>query len=366
MKVLVLHGYTQSGPGFQRKIKRLQLHLQNVFAGTEFYFPTGPIRLRPSEKKTALYTQQHDADADADVEVRKQPHDRPDPDDIDAHAWFVLHDFRDPPMGFERSLDALAEVLRTQGPFDGILGFSQGGLLAVMIASLLEGSRRRDAFARAQERSMEALPFPESFKNLEHPPLKFGIIYGAMMAVGKKYAAFYESIRTPFIRFSGRWDPVVSANMVQAVENTHIGGSRSVSVIHPGAHIVCIEDKYLDAVVNFIKSLRNDSVSQEPRNILKPQRAHYTGRLPLHFKKESTHTSTNDLFLDLNESMLEESYYSPGHLRPKRLGRGMSVGRTKSLDCFHKTHSLYTFLKPVVEPLTNVVIVKTVFIFPEH
>lgn len=331
MKILALHGYTQSGPGFQRKIKRLQLHLSNVYPGAEFCFPTGPIQLRPSEKIPLLGAQHHDADAGSSAGAPKGLHDRPDPDDIDAFAWFALHGHCDPPIGYLQSLDALADVLRVSGPFDGILGFSQGALLAVMVASLLEGSTRRAAFARAGERSAEALPFPESFKNLKHPPLKFGITYGALMGVGKKYAAFYGKprIQTPFVQFSGRWDPVVGVEMAQAVQNARIGGSKSVTVFHPGAHIVCTGVKYLDAVVDFIKGLECESASQEAelRQALELQYTLVTGRLP------PTKELCSD---DSTQSLSDESERMSEHVRPNKFVSKNPVGGTACFKCIHR------------------------------
>ena len=254
MKILALHGYTQSGPSFQRKVRRLQYRLEEKFPDVEFCFPTGPIRLRPSEKAQAFGLRQHGADADADP---SNSTDRPDPDDIDAYAWHTLHTIQDPPPGYEQSLDILADVLRSEGPFDGVLGFSQGTVLAVMIASILEGSPRRAAFVRFQQEWPEAFPYPESYKNLQHPPLKFGITYGALMGVGEKYSWLYDKplIQTPFLHFRGLYDPVVSVKMVQNVENARIGGDKAIRIVHPGAHNVCVGAEYLNAVTDFIKGL---------------------------------------------------------------------------------------------------------------
>jgi len=40
-------------------------------------------------------------------------------------------------IGFEESLEYLKEVFKTQGPFDGILGFSQGGVMAAILCGML-------------------------------------------------------------------------------------------------------------------------------------------------------------------------------------------------------------------------------------
>ncbi|KAI4234030.1 MAG: hypothetical protein LQ349_004045 [Xanthoria aureola] len=268
MKILALHGYTQSGPSFQRKVRRLQYRLEESFPDVEFCFPTGPIRLRPSEKAQAFGLRQHGADANAKAFGST---DRPDPDDIDAYAWHTLHAVQDPPPGYQQSLDILADVLRREGPFDGVLAFSQGTILAVMIASILEGSPRREAFVRFQQEWPEAFPYPESYKNLHHPPLKFGITYGALMGVGKKYSWLYDKplIHTPFLHFRGLYDPVVSVKMAQTVENARIGGDKAIRIVHPGAHNVCVGAKYLDAVTDFIQGLEYyaEPPTPEPQQI---------------------------------------------------------------------------------------------------
>ena len=303
VKILALHGYTQSGPGFQRKIHRLQSHLENIFPGVQFCFPTGVVRLRPSEKALGLSSRLSGPAASDDS---PDPDDKPDPDDIDAYAWHTLHDARDPPTGFVESLNTLADVLRTEGPFDGILGFSQGALLAVMVASLLEGEPRRKAFKRAQEDFPESFPYPPSFEILEHPPLKFGITYGALMGRGKKYAAFYNNpfIQTPFIHFCGCWDPVVGIDMAQAVVDARIGGDKCIRITHPGAHIVPVGVKYLNAVSNFIEDHYSGSQGLEPlRSVLERQ---LTLRLPMQF----VDTSIKRLRGDLTPSESEESDFS--------------------------------------------------------
>ncbi|GBO02233.1 hypothetical protein AVEN_259730-1, partial [Araneus ventricosus] len=40
--------------------------------------------------------------------------------------------------GFKESINTIAEAFKSQGPFDGILGFSQGGALAALICALKE------------------------------------------------------------------------------------------------------------------------------------------------------------------------------------------------------------------------------------
>ncbi|KAL6712843.1 Family of serine hydrolases 3 [Lecanora helva] len=323
LKILALHGYTQSGPFFQRKISKLQAHLTRSFPDVQFSFPTGIIRLRPSEKVFDLGSRQSTVNNIDAIEGD----DRPDPDDIDAYAWHVLHDTQIPPSGLMASLNMLAEVVRTEGPFDGILGFSQGAVLAVMVASLLEGEARRQAFARAQEESPENVRYPSSFENLKHPPLKFGITYGALMGRGRKYAAFYQNplVQTPFIHFCGRWDPVIGVDMAQAVVEAQIGGERCLRIDHPGAHIVPVGMKYLNAVSNFIADCLPEPKGTDFSPPLLEQPT--TFQLPLQFVNSSIKRLRADSSPSVSDdSTSEESRNQYNQRRPRKIRVKSSVG----------------------------------------
>ena len=358
MKILALHGYTQSGPSFQCKVQRLHSHLEKHFPGAEFCFPTGPIRLRPSEKALGLGPQQYNADA---LAAAKNANNRPDPDDIDAYAWHTLHTTQDPPPGYQQSLDTLAEVLKREGPFDGILGFSQGTILAVMIASLLEGNPRREAFEHAQREYPDSFPFPGSYMHLDHPPLKFGITYGALMGVGKKYAWLYNKplIQTPFLHFSGLYDPVVSDKMSRAVENARIGGDRAVRIVHPGAHNVCVGSKYLQAVVDFIKGVEDYSEPPTPEYSLPPEQQH-TVSLPLDFLDWKLNGSMQRARADSSHSLSDKSTSNDSqttfsHMKPK-IRRRMPLSRTASFKRFPRHAKFHALANSTFDSTTNVTI----------
>ena len=158
-------------------------------------------------------------------------------------------------IGFDLGLDTLASTLRDQGPFTGVIGFSQGAAAAVMLAALLEPGRPQ-AFEDCQKKKKkdnnlmknevaqqnvvgpsECMDFPSSFTpvpgrakekhgldhddhhdsteeedvvSLIHPPLKFVVAYGGFKVPQARYAAFYDPpIATPVLHFIGQLDIVV-------------------------------------------------------------------------------------------------------------------------------------------------------------
>ena len=224
MKILMLHGYTQNGDLFHAKTRVLEKHLEKTFPGTKFFYPTGPISLRPSDIPGF----------DSSVS---------DASEVQAFGWWRRSNTSDPPeyTGMQKGFSTVSALLSSEGPFDGVIGFSQGAALAAMTASLLEGQSRKDAFDKAKQKSKYAIAFPPSFENLAHPPLKFCIAYCGFRAPGERYEAFYEpNIQTPTCHFIGSLDTVVEESRTQALVDACGGATKTQIVTHPGGSLCAI------------------------------------------------------------------------------------------------------------------------------
>ena len=235
----MLHGYTQSGALFHAKTRAMEKHLQKAFPGISLSYPTGPLQLKPSDVPG------FDSSTSED------------PDSIEAYGWWRRSDTSDPPeyVGLDRGLETVAQVLESEGPFDGVMGFSQGAALAGMVASLLEGQSRKQAFEKARQKSSMAIQYPASFEGLDHPPLKFCAAYCGFKAPGERYRGFYEdpNIQTPVCHFIGSLDSVVDETRTQALVDATGGAGKTQIVTHPGGHFVPSGKQYLDTVAAFIK-----------------------------------------------------------------------------------------------------------------
>lgn len=158
--------------------------------------------------------------------------------------------------GLERGLEAIARCIREEGPFEGVVGFSQGAAAVAMVASLLEGSPRLEAFRRAEEGG--GMPFPASFlagdgEGFVQGPLKFAVCYSGFCALGTLYGAFYEpKVRTRVLHVLGQVDVVVDEGRGRELVGACEGGEGRV-VVHPGGHFVPSQKPWLDAVVGFVR-----------------------------------------------------------------------------------------------------------------
>ncbi|XP_014557565.1 hypothetical protein COCVIDRAFT_97058 [Bipolaris victoriae FI3] len=258
IKILMLHGYTQSGPLFQAKTGALRKTLNKAFPkGIELVYPTGPIRLTPTDFSliTGAVTERTSA-PDADEE-------------LDAWAWWRKRNTNDGTYlfdGLDEGFAHIASILKEQGPFDGVIGFSQGAAATAMVASLLE-PKRKEAFD-AQQAAGTGIPFPPSFEGNIHPPLKFAVSYSGFAAIpppspsqdtkaASRYIAFYEpEIETPILHFLGTQDVVIEeARSLALVERCKRKEDKYV-VYHPGGHFLPSTQKAsVNALVGFIREV---------------------------------------------------------------------------------------------------------------
>lgn len=257
LKILMLHGFTQSGTLFRAKTGALTKAITKAFPlhTVSFSFPTGPLRLNPF-----------------DVPGYNNGNTENDKEETEAYGWF-RRPATEPPTykGLEDGLASVATLLKTEGPFDGVIGFSQGACLAFMVASLLEANRK-ESFDAAVATKEDSVEFPESFlpeNTGNHPPLKFAIVYSGFKAADPKWGALYDAqrpITTPVLHVMGTLDALViearSRQLIQACAGDP--ESEGKVVFHPGGHFVPSQRTYLEAAVGFIRrSLEGEAKKEE-------------------------------------------------------------------------------------------------------
>ncbi|KAF8436150.1 serine hydrolase FSH [Terfezia claveryi] len=231
IKILMLHGYTQSGPLFHAKTKALEKHLQKSLAalgGVQLVYPTGPIQLRiddlPTWNSTTTTTPAYLATAPPpSAELPNEGGDTqylsgtpvtmsgtvsPSEQSVTASeeggeyfAWWRKNEALETYTGLPSPcFDYLYDFISKQGPFDGVIGFSQGAAAGGILASLLEPVRR----------SPPGLPSDWPRPPEGQPQLAFAVCYSGFRAPYKQYDFIYEpKIETPVMHFIGNLDTVV-------------------------------------------------------------------------------------------------------------------------------------------------------------
>jgi dihydrofolate reductase len=256
LKILMLHGFTQSGSLFRAKTGALTKAIAKAFPlhSVSFSYPTGPLRLNPFD--VPGYTSSNNSD---DKE-----------DETEMYGWW-RRPATDPPTykGIDDGLASVASLLKEEGPYDGVVGFSQGACLTFMVASLLEDNRKESFDAATKQNGVE---FPKSFlpeNTGNHPPLKFAIVYSGFKVADPRWGALYDvqrPVTTPVLHVMGTLDALVIEAKSRGIIEACAGDPEREGkvVFHPGGHFVPSQKVYLEAAVGFIRrALEGDSKKEE-------------------------------------------------------------------------------------------------------
>ncbi|KAL1306161.1 hypothetical protein AAFC00_004268 [Neodothiora populina] len=238
VKILMLHGYTQSGDFFSAKTRRIREGIKQTIEsdlreqypeGVEFFYPDAPLL-------NASGIPGYEGVGEKNEDLR---------------GWFDINDmsFR----GLEESLRWVMEYMRGIGPIHGIVGFSQGAALAVMIASLLE--------ARQNPARLSSISSQQVAMDLQPPqgPLKFVVSMSGFRGTSDHYLGFYNPIiATPGMCIIAELDTMISEDISLML----VGSMFAPEVIrHKGGHYVPTDKKTIAAIIDFIR----ERLTNEPR-----------------------------------------------------------------------------------------------------
>ncbi|XP_076820089.1 esterase OVCA2-like isoform X1 [Clavelina lepadiformis] len=209
LKVLCLHGYRQTEKIFRDKTGALRKILKKY---CQLVYITAP-NVIPS--------------ADNDEENSKQ-----------TGWWFstenklyVAQDVTDCCVGFKESLETVCQILKQDGPFDGIIAFSQGACLLSIICSLKEKGDER-------------------FQNL-----KFAVFFAGFKSRQSQHKCYYEvPITIPSLHVIGDTDQVIQKEMSDDLLDAF---TNKTIVRHTGGHFIPTAAPQKNAYIEFMKPFMN-------------------------------------------------------------------------------------------------------------
>ena len=197
LKILAIHGYRQNAEVFRQKTGSFRKMVQKW---AQFFYITAPHKVILVEDLSKI----------GDVTEK-------DEEESDQYGWWFNRDdytFRGirkggPALGFDVSLKLIEETFQKYGPFDGILGFSQGACFVGLLCDL-------------QQRGLININFnfaimSSGFKSGSLPHLKY----------------YNEIIDLPVLNIYGETDDIIPKEMSEALGEVF---QDPVTVKHPGKH----------------------------------------------------------------------------------------------------------------------------------
>lgn len=153
---------------------------------------------------------------------------------------------------------SLAATIAEHGGVDGVVGFSQGGATAALVAAALEPSRPvpsgggGGSSSATADSSSWALALREANGGR---PLRFAVVYSGFVATDPALQWLYEGgVATPSLHFIGGLDTVVDESRSRGLAEKFRGGEARV-VVHPGGHYVPVSKEWSGALVGFLREV---------------------------------------------------------------------------------------------------------------
>ncbi|KAL1919128.1 uncharacterized protein VTP21DRAFT_2510 [Calcarisporiella thermophila] len=219
LRILALHGYFQNDRILYKKTGALRRQALGKMA--EMIFVPAPIVVPVPIPEEGVKEENNEDILD-------------DPENIPL-AWFRSNDEGTEYTNFSDTLTYLSGILDSQGPFDGVMGFSQGACMAALLTSLLETHR-------------EKLP------GCQHPSFKFCWLVGGFMARPQTLQSLYSpKVKTPSLHVFGNLDVVVSPERSEEL-SSHFENPRIYR--HEGGHFIpstaAARKVYVDFLSQFV------------------------------------------------------------------------------------------------------------------
>jgi hypothetical protein len=244
IKILMLHGFAQSGPFFQIKTRPLTKMLcktisdyYNVMAeDIELVVPTAPLQLRASDLYGTCAEGQQFLD------------------DSDTWAWWQNLDMTSRYVGIESSLAALILLVKKHGPFKGAVGFSQGATLAIMFASWCESGSIPGRSEALRDMSDGNALLSQLLSSPPQCRLDFALCFSGFRGTPSFYHGFYApKIVTPTIHILGQLDTMVSnadsEDLINSCFEPKVLQHQGVHFVPRGVDVLHQISKYLENII---------------------------------------------------------------------------------------------------------------------
>ncbi|KAI8098236.1 serine hydrolase FSH [Gilbertella persicaria] len=225
LRILCLHGYTQNGIMFRKKTAAARKSLEGI---ADLIYITAPHHISPP---TFGISERQQQEEEEEISEEHKP-----------YGWWYSPKYKPTKdnffIGFKESVEYIKQVLIKEGPFDGILGFSQGGCFAALLTHML------------QDRNYFPDLIPPSFN---HAPFQFSIIVAGfkptMQEATNIMLTKQNKVKTPSLHYIGELDTLVLPEAMNSLSEAFV---KPTVFRHSGGHYLPSTAASCKALAKFV------------------------------------------------------------------------------------------------------------------
>ena len=206
LKILCVHGYRQDGESFRSKLGSLRKSTKSL---AEYTFVTAPLIVDDNGKERGWWFSRTDNTFDAQEQSGVS-------------------------IGLDESLRVVSEAVEKDGPFDGILGFSQGASFVALILQLGH----------------------KIWGNFDQVRFRFAILFCGFQSRNSQHC-FGGKIDLPTLHVVGTTDKVIPFEQATAFEKLFTNLTRCE---HEGGHFIPSSGESKKEVIKFLKQFSAETL----------------------------------------------------------------------------------------------------------
>jgi hypothetical protein len=168
-------------------------------------------------------------------------------------SWLVHDHTTKTYEGWQKAILYVMEHIEKSGPYDGLLCFSQGGLIGIPLTKLLQLHSLNQSENDFMHEIIKLRPREKWFKT--QPPFKFVILAGCFSPIYERGTSLIQYFSTmkfdiPSLHVMGQKDKVIE---MQFSEQIAAKFSNPVIHVHDGAHYMPQDEKTISILRSFLE-----------------------------------------------------------------------------------------------------------------
>ena len=246
LRILCLHGFRQTAKSFRGRTAAIRKRMKKL--PVEFVYVDAPFAIKEYNQfeaaaKTKEDSQQLQQEEEASAK-RSWLLAHENASNFEA-SWdqSLLEKQKDPgdsdSTGWDMAFSYIKDQIQRLGPFDGILGFSQGAAITALYCATMDG---KDALLQ----NLKFVMICSGYKSKAHPEIFASVPEGT----GK--ASSYKYINIPSLHVIGGSDKQISVERSEELADCFDPSTRSI-LRHDQGHIIPCGKSYVDDYVRFLE-----------------------------------------------------------------------------------------------------------------